>query len=149
MTIQNRLQTMALAFLIMVIASGCVYTPVKTNEISPKNFSYTESAAIYTDGRSAVVIDEAGGLALETEDLWSRTTPEAASLEKFLTGENIIVKQLVSIDAASGRETIEATLLQDARGLEFYFEKKVGKYTVNSPLSEQPEQEKWPRRKNK
>ena len=149
MTIHNRLQTIALAFPILAFMAGCVYTPVKTNEISPRDFSYTASAAIYTDGRSAVVIDEAGGLALEAEDMWSRTTPEAANLEKFLTGENIIARQLVSIDPASGRETLEATLLQDARGLEFYFEKKVQKYTVNSPLSEQPEREKWPRRKNK
>ncbi|ABW66699.1 hypothetical protein [Desulfosudis oleivorans] len=149
MTIKKRLQTIAAAFLITVIVAGCVYTPIKTNEIAPKNFSYTESAVIYTDGRSAVVIDEAGGLALETDDMWSRTTPEAANLEKFLTGENIIAKQLVSIDPASGQETIEATLLQNARGLEFYFEKKVGKYTVKSPLSEQPEREKWPRRKDK
>jgi hypothetical protein len=117
---------------------GCTYTPVKTNDISVNDFSCCNpGATVYTNGLNAVVIDEEGGLALEEAGFWRKSTAQDAGLENYLA-DGTIAKQLKSIDPKTGEERIEATLLQNNKGLELYFERTGAKYTVDSPMSEQP-----------
>ena len=124
------------AGLMATVMTGCLaYTPVKTNDISVRDFSCCNTGAkVYTDGLGATVIDEAGGLDIEKGQTWREIAP--AEMQGYST-DGTIAKQLTSIDPKTGATRLEATILQNENSLELYFEKTGKKYTVQSPMSEQ------------
>ena len=116
-----------------LFVAGCVYTPVKSNDISVNDFSCCNAGAeVYTNGLGATVIDEEGGLDIEKGETWREISP--SEMPAYAPGQSI-AKQLTSIDPKTGATRLEATLLQSDKGLELYFEKTGAKYTVENPLS--------------
>ena len=116
-----------------LFVAGCVYTPVKTNDISVNDFSCCNAGAeVYTNGLGATVIDEEGGLDIEKGETWREISP--SEMPAYAPGQSI-AKQLTSIDPKTGATRLEATLVQSDKGLELYFEKTGAKYTVENPLS--------------
>ncbi|ABW65874.1 hypothetical protein [Desulfosudis oleivorans] len=118
---------------LVLLAAGCVYTPVKTNDISVNDFSCCNAGAkVYTNGLDATVIDEDGGLDIEKGQTWREISP--SEMPTYVPGQSI-AKQLTSIDPKTGATRLEATILQNENSLELYFEKTGKKYTVENPLS--------------
>ena len=83
-----------------LFVSGCVYTPVKSNDISVNDFSCCNAGArVYTNGLDATAIDEEGGLDIEKGQTWREMSP--SGIPTYAPGESI-AKQLTSIDPKTG-----------------------------------------------